>query len=591
MFDAWLSGLGAPAAWAGRSQWTVLDTDFDQGLRFLMLWDTWRQDPSRSERLHVVGLLPRLPAEHSLPLPERLRALALALRSALPLNLPGLHRLEFEGGAVTLTLGVGALPLVISRLRVRVDAFLLGDAGLGAGCAYAAPDLMQGLAGSVCALASDNACVVIQGQQSVWLEPLATLGVLDHIEHIESPSDQGAPPLVMLRASLRSRLAQTQDPWCQAPAAPQARHALVMGAGFAGLGVAQSLALRGWRVTVLDAQWGAAQSTHEQHAAAALTPMLARDDNIRGRLSRAGSLRAQHRWGHLPESVLLRCGAIQLERQSGRIVDLESVVQTLQFSPLWTRYVSAQEASEIAGLRLNRGGIYFPTAARVDPQALLNALARSPGIEILHAEVCSVRRQGQAWQALDACGQVLASAPHAVLAGGFHTQAVLFQSGLLSPQSRLAAMHALGGEITFVPETFIGGGPRCIVGGDGYVLPSLNGVCVAGSSYLHGAQLVSVTQAGVEGNLKRVSGLLNQPDLPARLAGERLAGWAGWRAVLPGRLPAIGPVPQTQGLWVATGFASRGLTWATLAGDLIAGALNGEPIALENDIIATISGI
>jgi tRNA 5-methylaminomethyl-2-thiouridine biosynthesis bifunctional protein len=267
------------------------------------------------------------------------------------------------------------------------------------------------------------------------------------------------------------------------------------------------------------------------------------------------------------------------------------VVQALQFPPGWTRYVSAQEASEIAGLRLNRGGIYFPTAARVDPQALLNALACTPGIEILRAEVVSMRQQGQTWQALDASGKVLASAPYAVLAGGFHTRAVLLQSGLLTPQSRLAAMHALGGEITFIPQSVVAGGPRCIVGGDGYLLPSLNGFCVAGSSYLHGAQLVSVTQEGVEGNLRRAAGLLNQPDLPGRLAGNALTGWAGWRAVLPGRLPAMGPVPHAQGLWVATGFASRGLTWATLAGDLIAGALNGEPIALENDIIAAVSGI
>jgi tRNA 5-methylaminomethyl-2-thiouridine biosynthesis bifunctional protein len=222
---------------------------------------------------------------------------------------------------------------------------------------------------------------------------------------------------------------------------------------------------------------------------------------------------------------------------------------------------------------------------------LLNALAGTPGIEILRAEVTQIWRHGQDWQALGLDGQVLMHAPYVVLAGGFHTRTVLSRSGLLEAHSRLAAMHALGGEITLVPDALLAGGPRCIVGGDGYLLPALNGSCVAGSSYLHGAEAVAVTQAGVEGNLKRVAALLNQPDIPARLSGQALKGWAGWRAVLPGRLPAIGPVAQAQGLWVATGFASRGLTWATLAGDLIAGALNGEPIALENDIIEAIGGI
>jgi tRNA 5-methylaminomethyl-2-thiouridine biosynthesis bifunctional protein len=150
-------------------------------------------------------------------------------------------------------------------------------------------------------------------------------------------------------------------------------------------------------------------------------------------------------------------------------------------------------------------------------------------------------------------------------------------------------MHALGGEVTFLPAAEIAGGPRCIVSGDGYVLPQEGGRCVIGSTYAHAAQQASVTDQGVTSNLHRAAGLLNIPELSGRLIGQKLDGWAGWRAVLPGRLPAIGPVRQAPGVWVACGFASRGLTWATLAGDLIAGALNGEPLVLENDIIDAIS--
>ena len=150
-------------------------------------------------------------------------------------------------------------------------------------------------------------------------------------------------------------------------------------------------------------------------------------------------------------------------------------------------------------------------------------------------------------------------------------------------------MHALGGEVSFIPAADLSGGPRCIVAGDGYVLPQQEGHCVIGSTYAHAAQEVLVTQAGLVANLKRAAGLLNIPELPGRINVGALAGWAGWRAVLPGRLPAIGPVLHAPGVWVACGFASRGLTWATLAGDLIAGALNGEPLVVENDIIETIS--
>jgi tRNA 5-methylaminomethyl-2-thiouridine biosynthesis bifunctional protein len=361
MDDAWLSGVGVPAVWAGRSRFTLLDTDFDQGLKFLLLWDAWRQDPCRSARLHVVGLLPYLPVQPASHIPERLQDLAQQLIAAWPLNLPGLHRLEFEGGAVTLTLGVGSAPVILSRLCARIDAFLLCEAGLEAAESQAPCGDMAVLAQSVCALASEQARVVMQGLSSVWLAPLVRLGVLE--QDVESVTLPGSEPSLVC-ASLCVRRPWADDPWRQTPTLPQARHALVVGAGFAGMGVAHSLALRGWRVTVLDAQWGAEQSTHRQHAAAALTPMLARDDNIRGRLSRAGSLRAQHRWGHLPDSVLWRCGALQLQREHGRIVDLAAVVDALQFPEQWTQYVSAHEASDIAGLRLNRGGIHFASRPR-----------------------------------------------------------------------------------------------------------------------------------------------------------------------------------------------------------------------------------
>ena len=59
--------------------------------------------------------------------------------------------------------------------------------------------------------------------------------------------------------------------------------------------------------------------------------------------------------------------------------------------------------------------------------------------------------------------------------------------------------------------------------------------------------------------------------------------------MLPGRFPAIGPMSNAPGLWVATAFASRGLTWSALAADLIVAAFEGEPIPLENDLMKEVS--
>jgi tRNA 5-methylaminomethyl-2-thiouridine biosynthesis bifunctional protein len=571
--------LGLPKNWRTCAQYTLLESDFGEGVSFIRLWERWRQETTRPARLHFVALspflvdAPVLRSQLRAQIPPETHDLAEQLVRQWPLNMPGTHRLDFEGLAVTLTLVVGPIERMLPGLVALVDAVLFSDRAEDAQGPRAS--LWQK---SLSRLARDPA--------RIWLA-LADGQVV-----------QGCQPSALSPAkhtfSLTERMVR------QPAIEKEGRHAVVVGAGIAGAGVANALALRGWRVQVLDVAHRRVQA-HGGHLAAALTPMVTREDDIRARLSRAGSLRAQARWSHVSQEVLWRCGALQLERVSGRIVDLADVLDALALPEQWVRYVSCAQARDISGLPLTRGGLYFPSAARIRPGRLIEALLQTPGIECMDVQVDRVNRVNGQWQVVEVSGEVRAQAPQVILASAFGTQALLHKSELLNHHARITSMHQLGGEITLLPEQLLAGGPRCIVSGDGYVLPSLDGLCTVGSSYVHGAQQIQPSREGVRGNLTRAAGLLGQPELPGLfdnvdsersingLCAQTLAGWAGWRAVLPGRLPAIGPVAQTQGLWMAAGFASRGLTWSSLAGDLIAGALSGEPLALERDIMDKIS--
>lgn len=121
------------------------------------------------------------------------------------------------------------------------------------------------------------------------------------------------------------------------------------------------------------------------------------------------------------------------------------------------------------------------------------------------------------------------------------------------------------------------------------MLPPVQGRCVLGGSYLNDADSAEAVALARQDNLERGAQLLNITLPASARAQSLLAGWGGQRAVVPDRFPAVGPVSGSAGLWVATGYASRGLTWASLAGDLIAAPLTNEPLPLENDIIAKIS--
>ena len=110
--------------------------------------------------------------------------------------------------------------------------------------------------------------------------------------------------------------------------------------------------------------------------------------------------------------------------------------------------------------------------------------------------------------------------------------------------------------------------------------------------------------AGHAGNLERLAHLVNAAitDIDPAL----LNGSVGFRCVAPDRMPLIGALPdlaqaraqsgdllgahaadlpRLEGLYGAFGYASRGLVWAGLGGELIASLIEGEPLPLETDLI------
>ena len=587
-----LRGNGLPGRWRGRDAFTVCETGFGLGLNFLALWRAWRDDAARARRLHVLSIeahpFAREPLRRWLAqlAPPALRGLAEQLASQWPARLPGLHRLEFEGGAVTLTLAFGQAACLAPLLQARVDAYFLDGFAPDRNPAMWQPELLRELA----RLAAPDATLATWASAGFVRRALAEAGF-----QVRKEAGYGGKR----HMTVGVRTAPAPAGSAMAAALAQARAAAgaagdgavaVVGGGLAGAGIAQALALRGRPVVVIDSA-APAGAAHAGHAAAALTPLIARDDNARARLSRAGSQRAWARWAALPGAAApLRCGTLQLERDGGRAAALADTLQGLQFPAEWVRAVDRDEAAALAGLPVARGGLYFADGMLVRPDALIAALLDSPGIRRVTGQAARVQRVDGQWQVLDGRAQVLAQAGSLVLANAYGAQAVLRDSGLLEPLPRLAQMHALAGEVTLLPAGSLGGGPRCIVGGEGYLLPAVAGLCVAGSTYAHGAAAARVSAEGQQVNLGKAAGLLGHaPAAWAGFAAGQLAGWAGWRAVLPGRLPAIGPLAHAPGLWLATGYASRGLSWSALAGDVVAACLCDEPMPLETDLLAAIA--
>ncbi len=145
--------------------------------------------------------------------------------------------------------------------------------------------------------------------------------------------------------------------------------------------------------------------------------------------------------------------------------------------------------------------------------------------------------------------------------------------------------------------------PRIVLAGAGYVLPAADGVVVTGSTYDRDDEDPEPQLRGHEANLLRLAQLLPQARVTADAA--RLEGAVGFRCAAPDHLPLIGAMPDVEaarmskaalhgaqladlprraGLYCASGYASRGLVWAALAGEILASLIEGEPLPLEGDL-------
>src|SRR5882762_4292175 len=329
-----LAGNRLPERWAGRERCVILETGFGLGLNFLATWQAWRRDPARCGKLHFVSVekhpftLSDLRVVHS-RYPE-FEAEAAQLHAAWPMLVPGAHRLELDAGRIVLTLFFSDIKL-LRDLRLAADAIYLDGFSPARN-----PDMWShALLRAVSRLAAPGATAATWSVAASVRAALESAGFA-----VEKAAGFGNKKEMLLARTIRkANFASTPR-----------RNAVVIGAGVAGAAICERLCARGWQVRLMERHAIPAQEASGNHAGS-FHPLVAPDDSIFARLTRAGFLYGLSRWRKLESIRWDRCGVLQLARDAKDEASQRASIAALALPAGYAQYVTREEASAHAGVR------------------------------------------------------------------------------------------------------------------------------------------------------------------------------------------------------------------------------------------------
>ncbi|AOJ70536.1 MULTISPECIES: bifunctional tRNA (5-methylaminomethyl-2-thiouridine)(34)-methyltransferase MnmD/FAD-dependent 5-carboxymethylaminomethyl-2-thiouridine(34) oxidoreductase MnmC [Burkholderia] len=597
-----IRGNDLPKRWQHEQTFTIFETGFGTGCNFLATWAAWRADPSRCERLHFVSVEKhpfarddlRRAAAHIVAY-TTIEPLVDELANAWPALTPGVHRLEFDGARVTLTLAFGDALDVLPNLVLRANAFYLDGFAPTKNADLWSPAIFKSLA----KLADDHATFATYTSSGAVKRALDEAGFA--CRKVEGFAGKRA--MLVGEFAPRWRVRRHEPPRALDVGT---RDALVIGAGLAGCAVVERLAARGWHVTLVERRERIA-SEASGNPAGVFHPMIARDDNLASRLSRAGFLHALGRWRALERAghAFARStrGLVQLATSDDEFERMRDTIDALGVPAELAAALSRDQTRALLQTEVAHGGWWFPQGGSISPAALAAAQCAAAGerlVRIAGVEVARLERGGDGrWRALDASGATLAQASVVVVANAADAARV---AGL-----RHAPTQRVRGQLTLLPPGSAPAVPLPVIG-DGYVVPLADGVTLTGATYEPDDADTALREAGHRENLERLERLL--PAFSATTLDARtLAGRVGFRCVASDRLPLVGElpdetaaarnaaaltgarlrdVPRAAGLYGAFGYGSRGLVWASLGADLIAAQIEGEPWPLERELAEAI---
>lgn len=522
-----LQGCGLPEAWAGRRRFVVAELGFGTGLNIAALLQLWQATRPPGGRLHIASIeahpITADEADRALSRWPELAPIANLLTAHWPGQARGRHRVDLSELSATLDLAVMDVTSALDGWSGRADAWFLDGFSPATNPGMWSDEVLA-LVAARSAPGARAATFTVAGQVR---RGLAAAGF----------TVEKRPGFGRKRERLEARLAG-------GAVDPPTRRVAIIGGGIAGASAARAVEALGGEAIGVEAKAPGAGGSG--NPAALVTPRLDAGLGEAARLFAQAYARATHLYDGVAGAVLRR-GVLQLaagERDTERFAKIAG-------SDVFEADALAVLSPEAASARLGEaapGALDQAGALVIRPEPILAAWNG----QVLRAEVARLEAADGGWRLLDAVGAVVADVDAVIVASALASADLV--AGLPLQPVRGQASWTIDGAAA----------PAAAWGG--YVLPAPQGL-LFGATHDRDDEATELRPEDHQRNLATLAAAL--PALAAKIDPAAVEGRASIRAVTPDRLPLAGCVGGP-GLYVLTGFGSRGFSLAPLLAEHVA---------------------
>jgi tRNA 5-methylaminomethyl-2-thiouridine biosynthesis bifunctional protein len=613
-----------PERWAAlgdSTHFTIAETGFGSGLNFLAAWELWLATAPESAQLHFVTVekfpLNKVDLARALALWPELKPFADQLIEAYPVFVgTGFHRLNFMNGRIKLTLIIDDAAQGFTKLLAsthplyasngaKIDAWFLDGFAPSKNPQMWSDELfncIRNLSKTGTTAATFSAAAIVKnGLKNAGFAIQKVAGFGRKREMVKAQLITEPEPLNPDDYRYRGSFSPYPVPWTVDTKKSEfsEKHALIIGGGLAGCHSARALAERGWQVKILERHSALAQegSGNPQGVLyAKLSPL----DEAQAAFNLASLQYALNFYRPLWKNIGDQCGVLQLAYKTSEAELHKLLNAKFANADSLVEFVSAEKASQLAGILLTQSGLFFPQAGWIDPRKLCAHLVDHPNIQVeYNFHVNQLNQAENNWQAESATSGTQ-SAPVVIIASA--KDAVNFE------QANHLPIKSIRGQITFIVENAVKASLKTVVCAEGYISPAQDGAFCTGATFNLKDTETATRTSDHQTNLDNLCEHLPVFEMEANAA--ELAGRVAFRCSLPDYLPCVGALPVVDklvedfaplrknaragittggsywhGLYINIGHGARGLAYTPLCAELLAAQINNESIPIPRELV------